>query len=327
MSNINLWKIYNQKLRKFGRNDSARFQNAFLEAVNNAYAEFNDQIFSVSTLTAPETFDEIIDNRLVSFTSLTFDAGANAVIGNRDFWSIEYSFERKSATNGFIHTITDSTGDIVIEIGNGVLGFTGSTLAGSVELPDIDVFKLLISSNKSGYRILIDDTEKVLDTTGSSEISLLDIPDLDYVPDLDIVPGYTLGDSSTSQPIATISSQTITGISGLELNRLRFYSAAAMLCEYNMNEDSADTITDEVGGYDISVVGGTWATVYVEPDNGLDSSFLSPFNMAVDYHLQDGGEWAIEPSIEREKKWYERGIRMARGIYQDSLTFTGPLGD
>jgi hypothetical protein len=48
--------------------------------------------------------------------------------------------------------------------------------------------------------------------------------------------------------------------------------------------------------------------------------------MGLDYHLQDGGEWALEPEPERERKWYGRGIKDARNIFQQTTTYTSPLG-
>jgi hypothetical protein len=48
--------------------------------------------------------------------------------------------------------------------------------------------------------------------------------------------------------------------------------------------------------------------------------------MALDYHIQDGGEWSIEPDVDLERKWYGRGIKQARNIYQSIATYVNPLG-
>jgi len=106
MANINLYDAYNQKRRKFGVNDTPRFRDSFVDAVNLTYAEMNDMVFQSEVLSSIGSFDDVIDDRLAAFTTLTFDAGSNTAIGNREFWSAEYNFERLSDTNSFTDTIS-----------------------------------------------------------------------------------------------------------------------------------------------------------------------------------------------------------------------------
>ena len=105
MANINLYDAYNKKRRKFGVNDSTRFQGSFVDAVNLTYGEINNLVFQADTLQPIGSFDDVIDNRLASFGTITFTAGvgqSNPAISDREFWSVEYDFERLSNTNTFI---------------------------------------------------------------------------------------------------------------------------------------------------------------------------------------------------------------------------------
>jgi hypothetical protein len=139
---------------------------------------------------------------------------------------------------------------------------------------------------------------------------------------------YTVGDADTTLAIGTIESRVISAVTGFTLNRTRFFSDASIILDFLINEGTSTALADEIGGYG-AVLSGTapvWATVYIEPSSSLDSQYRSPFNMAMDYHLQDGGEWAIEEESSRERKWYGRGIKMARNIYQNNSTYTPPLG-
>jgi len=63
MANINLYDTYNKKRRKFGVNDSTRFQESFVEAVNLTYGEMNNLVFQANTLAPINSFDDVIDKR------------------------------------------------------------------------------------------------------------------------------------------------------------------------------------------------------------------------------------------------------------------------
>ena len=72
----------------------------------------------------------------------------------------------------------------------------------------------------------------------------------------------------------------------------------------------------------------TYLTDYSEVgnDSGLSDRFLQPFNAAVDFHLQESGEYATEAKDDRERLWYGRGMQQARTVYQQQTTYTNPLG-
>ena len=73
MGNINLYEVYKSKLRKFGTlNDSDTWRNTFIDALNLVYAEYNEKVFESDTLEPLGSFDEIIDNRLSYFNTITF---------------------------------------------------------------------------------------------------------------------------------------------------------------------------------------------------------------------------------------------------------------
>jgi hypothetical protein len=60
-NNINLYDAYNQKRRKFGLNDSARFRSSFVDAVNFSFSELNNLVFQAETLGSIGSFDDVID--------------------------------------------------------------------------------------------------------------------------------------------------------------------------------------------------------------------------------------------------------------------------
>jgi len=64
----------------------------------------------------------------------------------------------------------------------------------------------------------------------------------------------------------------------------------------------------------------------ISNDSGLSDRYASAFNYGIDYHLQESGEYAVEEQVERERKWYIRGIKQARTIYQQETTYVNPLG-
>lgn len=299
MANINLYDAYLSKLRKFGVNDSSRFQGSFVDAVNNVYAEMNDQVFQAETLSMIDSFDDIVDNRL-EFTSLTFDAAANTAISGNEFWTAEWEIERRSDTNGMTDTITDDASNVVFTILNGVFSVAGSNISASYTLDDADSLAIKFISDSEGNHLYVNGEEKTMT--------------------------YTTGAETDTQSIGTVSAHVINGFTGLSLKRLRFLTPETLTYEFLINEGTGSTLTDEVNSYDITVVGGSWEKVYVEPSSSLSSRYKSPFDMGLDYHLQDGGEWAIEPESERERKWYGRGIRQARNIYQQTTTYSNPLG-
>ncbi len=303
MPNINLYQSYTSKRHKFGVNDTERFRQSYLDAVNLTYSELNSDVFLTQLLESVPSFDDIIDNRLISFTTLTFDTDADTAIESREFWSVEYDFERLSTTNGFTDTIADDASNVVISILNGVLTVTGDTITGTFVLPtDLDVFTLKFESWRDGNRVFINGDEFALT--------------------------FTLGDGDTTQKIGAVTTHIVSGVSGYNVLRTRFLSAGSLIYDFLMNEGTTPLISSvgSVDQYEIVVDGGVWNVVYIEPSSGLDSQYLSPFNMGLDFHLQDGGEWAIEPEAERERKWYGRGIRNAKNILQHNTTYVDPLG-
>jgi hypothetical protein len=298
--NINLYDAYNKKRRKFGVNNSTRFQDSFVEAVNLTYGEMNNLVFQADTLTPINSFDDVIDNRLASFTTITLDASANIAISDNEFWSAEYDFERLSDTNGFVDTINDGA-DIIISIANGVLTVNDvGNVVGTLTLPDLNTFTLVVESNSTGNKVLINDDEYGLT--------------------------YTTGDADTSIPIGTVATHVISATTGYTLNRMRFLSSATALYDFLINEGTGGTLTDEIASYTAAVATEVWKTVYIEPSSGLNVRYVAPFDMAMDYHLQDGGEWAIEAEPERERKWYNRGVQNARNTFQNTTTYSNPLG-
>lgn len=307
MANINLYQSYTSKRHKFGVNDTPRFRQSYLDAVNLTYSELNSDVFLSQVLQPVDSFDNIIDNRLAGFTTLTFDSLADSAIDNREFWSVEYDFERLSDTNTFTDTITDGVGTVVLSITNGVFSVVGAAVSATGTIPNLDTFKLRFESTSEGNALLVDgDTIALTYSTGSGE---------------------------TSQAITTVSAHVISAMTGYTLTRTRFLSSATAIYDFLLNNDSlksatTDTLVDVIDSLELVGLADplVWEVVYIEPSSGLDNQYLSPFNMGLDFHLQDGGEWAIEPEAERERKWYGRGIRNAKNIRQHNTTYVDPLG-
>lgn len=300
MATINLYNIYQNKLRKFNFNESARFSSSFVEAVNNVFSELNDQVFQAQTLDLIGSFDDVIDNRLASFTDMTFDSVSDTAISGREYWSIEYDFERTNTANTFIDTIDDDASDVVVSITNDVLTLTGGAVTGKLTLPSgVDVFTVWIESYADGNRVLINGDEYVLE--------------------------YTLGDSDTTQPIGAVASHITSAVTGLELTQTRFLSAGTMIYKFLINEGTGTTVADEVAAYSNTLTDPVWEIRYIEPSNSLSTRYFAPFNMGIEYHLQEGGEWALEPIADRERKWYGRGIQQARNIFQQTTEYINPL--
>ena len=212
MANINLYELYNNKRRKYGVNDSSRYQGAFVEAVNHAFSTFNSEVYQADTLEYIRDFNDIISQRLASFSSLTFtgDADLLTAMSGRKYWAIEYYLERKHTTNGLTDTIDDLASNVVITILNDSLNIAGDAVSLDYTLPSSNSFRLLISSNENGITVLADDTTAAYTT--DEEIFLGDVPDIDWVPDIEIIPA--LGTPDTPQPIDTVSSRQISGVSG-----------------------------------------------------------------------------------------------------------------
>ena len=223
MANINLYDTYNKKRRKFGVNDSTRFQESFVEAANLTYGEMNNLVFQANTLEPINSFDDVIDNRLISFTDITFDAASNVAIQSREFWSVEYDFERLSDTNGFTDTITDDASNVVISITNGVLSVVGDAINGTLTLPSTNTFTLIFESSAGGNGVTIDG-----DSYGMT---------------------YTVGDADTPQAIGALTSRVISATTGYTLNRTRFLSSATAIYDFLINEGSGVSLTDEIAGY------------------------------------------------------------------------------
>ena len=302
MSNINLYQVYNSKLRKHSvLTDSQTFRDAFVDAVNFTYDEFNDQVFQAETLSRIESFDDITDNRLSSFTSLTFDADSNTEVGSREYWSVEYDLERMSATNGFTDTIADDASNVVISIANNTITITGDSVVGSVSLTtETDILKIVFQSSVGSNSLSVNGEEYGLT--------------------------YTTGDAETTQSIGTVSSHVINGVSGFELLSTRFLSSGTVIYDFPLNEGTGTAVEDDIAEYEGTIVSPVWSERYIEPSSSLSTRYSSPFSMAIDYHLQDGGEWSIDSDLDLQSKWYGRGIRQARNIYQQTTTYTSPLG-
>jgi hypothetical protein len=263
----------------------------------------NNLVFQADTLAPINSFDDVIDNRLASFTTITLDASANIAISDNEFWSAEYDFERLSDTNTFVDTIDDGA-DIILSITNGVFSIVdGVALNATVELPDLNTFKLVFESNSDGNRLLVNDVEYGMT--------------------------YTAGDAETTISIGTADPTTghiISATTGYTLNRMRFLSSATALYDFLINEGTGSTLTDEIANYTALIDTPVWKTVYIEPSSGLNVRYVAPFNAAIDYHLQEGNEWALENEPDRERRWYKRGVQNARNTFQNTTTYSNPLG-
>ena len=300
---INLYDLYKRKLRKFGRTEeNSLFEDSFVDSVNLVYSELNEKVFQANLLDPIGSFDSIIDNRLAKFTTLTYKDASNVndAISDREYWSVEYEFERMSATNGFTDTITDDASNVVISILDNTVSIVGDTVQASGDLSSApDVFKLTFVSDTDGNRVIVND-----DSIGMV---------------------YTTGDEQTTQKIGEVSSHVVSGVSGLEVLRSRFLSAGTLVYDYLINEGSGALLTDEVADYTADLIDQVWEKRYIEPSTGLDERYRSPMEYGIDWHLQDGGQWALEDDSDREVKWYGRGIRAARNTYQQLTTYKSPL--
>ena len=299
MSNINLYEVYERKRRKYGVTDLQDYRDTFVDAVNLTYSELNEKVFEANTLEPISSFDDIIDTRLASFGTITFDdPEPNDAISDREFWSVEWDFERTSATNGFTDTITDDASGVVLSIANNVFSINGDAVAGSASLPESDVFTLRFESDKDGNRVLLNG---------------------DIVEML-----YTTGDGETAQNIGEVSAHVISGVSGYELTKTRFLTAGTLVYSFDI-DDGSTALTDNVSAFTASVGAGEWDTRYIEPSTSLDFRYRSALEFGTDFHLQDGGQWGLEPDAELERKWYGRGISSAREVYSQLTPYKSPL--
>lgn len=305
MGNINLYNTYLGKLRKYGLYTSDRFSSAFVDAVNRTYAELNDLVFGSDTLEFIDSFDDIIDKR-VTFTDITMSADCDVATGPRTCWTIEWSIDRNYSVNTFKDLITDdfTSTQLVFSITDNVFTVYRAGVVGlSCPLPEQDKFTLKVVSSNDGMAIYADDV--ALDLT------------------------VTTGDATTPHAIGIVASHVISDVLNIQLLRTRFLSSSSLIYDYPLNAltgTGVDELVDLVAGYVATATGEAITTVYVEPSSGLDKRYTAVFDLGLDYHLQDGGEWAIEPESERERKWYMRGIQNARNIMQNTTTYVGMLG-
>jgi hypothetical protein len=300
MPNINLYDIYNRKRNKFGILDSTNFQDYFVDSVNLVYSEYNEKVFEASALEPIGSFDDIIDTRLAKFTDITFDATSDLAIGDRQFWSIEWDLERTSAINGITDTITDGSGPITLKVLNNIFSIVSSVITASATIPEADLYTIKFESNSKGTQLFVN----------GDEVGMT----------------YTGGDAETAQPIAVVASHVIDGASGFELLKTRFLTAGTLVYSFDINEETVATnLTDDVASYIGTLTGQQWDTRYIEPSTSLDFRYRSSFEMGLDYHIQDGGQFGLEPESERERKWYGRGIRSAREVYSQQTPYISPL--
>ena len=310
MATINLWEEYNSKVRKFGINDLDRFRDSFLDAVNLTYADLNAEVFQNQTLAYINSFDDVIDNRLRSFATITYVATAglsNTAISGYKHWSSEWELDRVGSVNGITDTFTIAAGDIVISILNGVFSFAVAApvaVTATYTLPDEDSIKVKFEVNEDGNTLYINDSEVTM--TYSVGTALLK-------PSMGTVAG-------------PVTAHVISGTSGYILKRTAFYSTTAMIYEFLLNEGGVSTaLVDEVSAFTATALTPVWQTVYIQPSSSLDSQYKAVFNDCINYYLQEGGEWAIEPDDDSERKWL-RAIKRAKKVYQNNTTYTNPLG-
>jgi len=305
MSTINLYEAYKTKLNKFGLNDSARFQSSFVEAVNMVYAEINGLVFLNQTLEYIGSFDDVIDERLASFAGMLFNAPFNTATRGAIYWSVTNRFVPTSSTNDIIDSFAGTSTTINAKILDGVFTLTSDGIIASATLPDANAWEITYGSNADGNFVFVNGAE------------------------LELV--YTEGDSSVSMEIedSVDEARSITAtsaIDGIEFVESSFLLGDSMIASWRMNENTGESLTDLINAYVITVTAPVWRTSYIAPSSGLDSQYRAIFNTALDFHLQDGGEWSIEPEPERERKWYGRGIKNARNIYRNNSTYIPPLG-
>ena len=312
MANINLYDMYKRKLRKYGLNDSTRFRDAFVDAVNYSYNELNSQVFESVLVSPIGTFEEVIDTRLTSFTSITLttDADLLTAIGSRETWALEYEFEITNSTNTFKDNIVISLGSVavVVEITDNVLSLSvdnDTTVAATYTLATTTP-KIKFSFDEDGNSLLID---------GSA-----------------VTMTYTTGTSATPVPLGVINTWVISDTTGMIFKRYAGYSEETKIFEFPLDDDGATVydlvqgVATRADGYTGDVVAGVWDNYYIESSSTLAEKYSTVLNAGLDFHLQDGGEWGLEPDVERERKWYGRGIKDGRAIYKQDVTYVNPLG-
>jgi hypothetical protein len=197
-------------------------------------------------------------------------------------------------------TIVDDVSDVVLSIADGVFSVVGDAVSATAELTTPNPYKISFAVTDEGNTLKVD----------GEGVGLT----------------YTLGDADTVQGIGAITSRVISATSGMTLMRTRFLTEASVVCDFLINEGTGTALTDLVDGYTLTVDTEVWKTVWIEPSSNLNSQYLAPFNKGMDYHLQDGGQWAIEAEPSRERKWYVGGIHQARNILQHNTTYSNPLG-
>ena len=305
MADINLYNMYNRKLRKYGLNDSTRFQDAFVDAVNYSYNELNSQVFESVLVSPIGTFEEVIDTRLTSFTTIEMANGSDTsdeALSNRGLFTLEYDLELLDETHSFIDTITYDT--------NKEFGVS------------IDDFNIDISDSVSGLSMNYDFT----DTSVKFKVVFDEDGNTLYVNGTAVTPTYALvSTSATTVLIEAIDSHIMSTQTAAILKRHRALSPETVIYDFLLDDDSA-TVTDSVGSYEGTVADGVWNTYYIKPSSSLDEKYSTVLNAGLDFHLQDGGEWGLEPDVERERKWYGRGIKDGRTIYRQDVTYVNPLG-
>lgn len=77
----------------------------------------------------------------------------------------------------------------------------------------------------------------------------------------------------------------------------------------------AEATVDYVADY-AAITGGA---------EGPDESFRPYFRIVLEYALQEGGEWAIEPDAAMEGRKI-RAVRDARNLNRQNTTYVNPLG-
>ena len=301
---INLYELYKNKLRKFGVNDAERFRSSFVEALNLVYSELNAEVYRSSYLSPIDSFDDIIDSRLAAFTSIAMDSDARTAISTRTFWTAEFSYEKKSDTNGLTWQFTDGANSPKIVLLNNTITVrddSGAVLVASGDIGDATIVDIVVELGESGLSV----------TANGGDIDLT----------------YSVGSATTALAIGTVTADTISSVSGVELLKYRFLTTDSVVYSFIIDEETTNTnLTDQVNSFTATITSPAWSERYIEPSCVLSDQWRSVLDMGTDYHLQDGGEWAIEPEQERERKWYLRGLKMARGILQNESTYVGPLG-
>lgn len=297
MPTINLYELYKRTVRKFGISDYDTYRESFVDAVNLAYSELNEKVFEAATLEPIASFDDIIDTRLAAFNTITH-VDSDSAIQNREFWVAEYEVERTSFTNTLTDTITVGATTIVLSIANSVFSIVGDSVSATATLPEADSYEIAFESSKDGNTLMVNGDLVALT--------------------------YASGDEESTVSLGEVDSHVLSAVSGFEVLKMRFRSPETLIYQFDMNDDSA-TLVDDVASYTATVDLGTWDTRYVEPSTPLDARYRSALSMGLDFHLQDGGQWGLEPEVERERKWYSRGISSAREVYSQITPYISPL--